>query len=52
MIGRDTVDDDRGVPEHADEKVVVWVLKPLMWASIRVWITAGGLLVTVNLQWR
>jgi hypothetical protein len=28
------------------------MLKPLMWASMRAWISAGGLLVTVILQWR
>ena len=48
-IGRNAVDDDRGVPKALRKRLLSWVLNPLMWASIRVWIAAGGLLVTVVL---
>lgn len=36
-------------PKTLRKRLLSWVLKPLMWASIRVWITAGGLLITVIL---
>jgi hypothetical protein len=39
-------------PKTLRKRSLSWVLKPLMWASIRVWIAAGGVLVTVILQWR
>src|SRR5689334_6210991 len=39
-------------PKTPRKRSLSWVLKPLMWASIRVWITAGGLLVTITLRGR
>ena len=35
-------------PKTPRKRSLSWVLKPLMWASIRVWSTAGSLLVMIN----
>ena len=46
-IGRNTVDDDRGVSKPLKKSLLSCVLKPLMCVSIRVWISAGGFCVSV-----
>ena len=37
-------------PKTLRKRSLSWVLKPSMWASIRVWISVGGLLATITLS--
>ena len=51
-IGRDSVDDDRGVPEDAEEEIVVLVVEAFdVGRRLETGLQAGGLLVKVISGW-
>src|SRR5262249_8502881 len=47
-VGRNTVNDDRGVPNTLKSKLLSCVLKAPMCASIKLWISSGGRLLVVG----